>query len=177
MASGGARAVSGPPPREGSGRSEERGFKLSAIPASGFRGRIPKFPLPQRRITRWEYEDKTRYEVLDTEATAATEEREVALWKWAWRTPQASVWARPEYHYLQQLVARWVRQAVLCEGGSSSASDHAQLHRYAEQVGLTPAGLQRLGWKIVDEAPKATVKRQGPGENVVSMMPARRLRG
>jgi len=175
MPSGGARATSGPPPREGSGRSEARGFKLDSIPASGYRGRIPRYPLPERRITRWEYADKARYEVPDTEATEAFRAREAALWKWAWRTPQATVWARPEYAYLHQLVARWVRQAVLCESATSTAADHGQLHRYAEQVGMTPAGLTRLGWKIVDVAAKTPRAQDG---NVVQMQqPGRRLRG
>ena len=172
MPSGGARVTSGPPPREGSGRSESRGFKLNSISASGYRGRAPKFPLPARRIMRWEYEDKRRFEVFDPEATEAFAEREAELWRWAWRTPQALVWVRPECSWMQQIVARWVRQAVLCEGPDSSAADHGQLHRYAEQVGLTAASLTRLGWKIVpDAAPPA--KTTG---NVVEM-PARRLRG
>ena len=175
MASGGARATSGPPPSEGSGRSDLRGFKLNSIPASGYRGRIPRFPLPERRVTRWVYEDKSRFEVVDVDATAEFRARETAMWKWAWRTPQASVWARPEYSYLQQLVARWVRQAVLCESASSSAAHHGQLHRYAEQIGMTPAGLTRLGWKIVNDGPLRV--RPQPVGNVVEMQPARRLRG
>ena len=51
-----------------------------------------------------------------------------------------------------QTVARWVRQAVLCESHEAKAADHAQLHRYADQVGLTTAGLREMGWKVaVDE--------------------------
>lgn len=172
MPSGGARVTSGPPAREGSGRSEARGFKLNSISASGYRGRIPKFPLPARQITRWVREDKARYEVLDTQATELFAEREAELWRWAWRTPQALVWVRPECSWMQQIVARWVRQAVQCESADSKAADHGQLHRYAEQVGLTAASLTRLGWKIVPDA-TPTVKPTG---NVVEM-PTRRLRG
>ena len=171
MPSGGSRAVSGPPAREGSGRSEARGFKLNAISAAGYKGRAPKFPLPQRQIMRWVVEGKSRYQVLDSEASAEIHDRELELWRWAWRTPQALVWSRPEFVWMQQIVARWVRQAVLCEG-ESSAADHGQLHRYAEQVGLTAAGLTRLGWKIVDQEPP---KPRTSG-TVVEMQP-RRLRG
>ena len=175
MPSGGARAQSGPPPREGSARSESRGFRLSSISARGYRGRIPTYPLPERRIMRWQYEDGSRFEVLDSDATEAFREREIALWKWAWRTPQALVWSRPDFHWMQRTVASWVRQAVLCEGSRSSAADHGQLHRYAEQVGLTPAGLTRLGWKIVDDVQK--VPASSRGGTVVEMPTARRLRG
>ena len=175
MPSGGARTTSGPPPREGSGRSEARGFKLNAISAAGYRGRAPRFPLPARSVTRWEYSEKSRHAVSDADATEALRGRELELWKWAWRTPQALVWIRPECQWMQQLVARWVRQAALCEGSDSSAADHAQLHRYAEQVGLTPAGLTRLGWKIVADVAKAPAAARTSG-NVVEM-PQRRLRG
>ncbi len=172
MTSGGARATSGPPAREGSGRSEARGFKLNAISASGYKGRVPRFPLPERKLTQRGADGGTR---PDQDGTTEFREREAALWKWVWRTPQALVWSRPEAAWMQQLVARWVRQAVLCEDSRSSASDHAQLHRYAEQVGLTPAGLTRLGWKIVPDAPVRSVPNDAGG-TVVSM-PARRLRG
>ena len=172
MARGGARNRSGPQPDPMSGRSDARGLKFDQLPAEGYDGEVPEFPLMQRSVLRWEYEDKRRFEVFDPEATEAFAEREAELWRWAWRTPQALVWVRPECSWMQQIVARWVRQAVLCEGPDSSAADHGQLHRYAEQVGLTAASLTRLGWKIVpDAAPPA--KTTG---NVVEMQP-RRLRG
>jgi hypothetical protein len=48
----------------------------------------------------------------------------------------------------------WVRTAVICEGLEATAADKGSLHRFADQIGMTPAGLKENGWKIA-EAPKA----------------------
>ena len=49
-------------------------------------------------------------------------------------------------------VAMWVRLSVRCEDPGAPASLLAQLHRFADQVGLTTAGLAEMGWKVaVDE--------------------------
>ncbi|WP_197679185.1 hypothetical protein [Auraticoccus monumenti] len=86
------------------------------------------------------------------EREQATDARELELWEWAWRTPQACAWSLPSEQWRAQSVARWVRQAVLCERPSAKAADHGQLHRYADQIGLTTAGLREMGWKVaVDE--------------------------
>lgn len=136
MPRGGARNRSGPPPREDSGRSERRGYKLTALPAEGYDGPVPEWPLP----------DGT--------------ERELALWEWAWRTPQACAWSLPSESWRAQIVARWVRQAARCESSASSAADHGQLHRYADQIGLTTAGLREMGWKVaVDEVATKAAER------------------
>lgn len=164
MARGGARNRSGPAPDESSGRSDRRGYSLTALPAQGFDGPVPEWPLPKRIVKVWVTEDKSRYQIVDSEATAATAERELELWGWVWRTPQACAWSLPSEAWRAQTVARWVRQAVLCESGDSSAADHGQLHRYADQVGLTTAGLREMGWKVaVDEvAEKAADKPSAP---------------
>lgn len=152
MPRGGARNRSGPAPSEGSGRSERRGFVLTALPAEGFDGPVPEWPLPPRTVRRGGE--------VDEEATRAVAAREQELWVWAWRTPQACAWSLPSEAWRSQTVARWVRQAVLCESGSSSAADHGQLHRYADQIGLTTAGLREMGWKVaVDEV---SVVRSAP---------------
>lgn len=164
MVRGGSRNRSGPAPVEGSGRSERRGYSLQALPAAGFGGPVPGWPLPRRVVKAWVTEDKSRYQVVDQDATDAVAAREAELWAWAWRTPQACAWSLPTESWRAQIVARWVRQAVLCESSDSSAADHGQLHRYADQVGLTTAGLREMGWKIVAEPVKTQPVAPDPAE-------------
>lgn len=128
MARGGARNRSGPAPAENSGRSDRRGYSLTALPAEGFRGKVPEFPLPN------------------------PSERELEVWAAAWRTPQACAWAMPSEAWRQRTVALWVRTSVRCEDPDAGAALLGQVHRFADQIGMTTAGLAEMGWKIaVDE--------------------------
>jgi len=125
MPHGGARNRSGPSKDPDSFTSARRGFSLTALPAEGYRGVPPYFPL-----------------VLD----ARLAKREAELWKWAWQTPQACAWAREPWRW--HAVAMWVRTAAVCETAAATAADKSSLHRFADQIGLTPAGLKENGWKI-----------------------------
>lgn len=148
MARGGARNRSGPQADPNSGRSERMGVKLTALPAQGYDGPVPDFPLP-RRVVWYEYfEDKKKVRELDDGATESVAEREDELWEWAWRTPQACAWAQPSESWRLHTIAMWVRTYVLCEGSEATAADKGSLHRFADQIGMTPAGLKENGWAI-----------------------------
>lgn len=123
MATGGARNRSGPAPDPNSLKSAKLGLTFTALPAEGYDGEVPEFPLPG--------------------AVA----REVELWEWAWRTPQAAAWAREPWRW--QIVGMWVRTMVVCESLEATAADKNGLHRFADQIGMTPAGLKENGWRIV----------------------------
>lgn len=151
MASGGARNRSGPPVNPNSARSDGRGLSFEALPAEGYRGAIPDFPLPPRVVLMWESEGKARWQSPDADATAAVVEREAALWLWAWRTPQAAAWAQPSESWRLHTVAMWVRTYVLCESSAATAADKGSLHRFADQIGLTPAGLKENGWMVAKD--------------------------
>lgn len=155
MASGGARAKSGPPRDPKSGRSERAGYSLTSLPASGFDGDAPSWSMPRRLV--YVVVDKVRE--LDVEATARVAEREDELWKWAWSTPQACAWSMPSESWRIPSVAMWVRTFVLCESSEATAADKNSLHRFAEDIGLTPAGLSRNGWEI--KADELAEKRAG----------------
>lgn len=128
MARGGARNRSGPAPAEDSGRSDRRGYKLTALPAEGYAGPVPDFPLP------------------------LPSERELTVWAQAWRTPQACAWSMPSESWRTHTVALWVRTVVRCEVDDAPASLLGQVHRFADQIGMTTAGLAEMGWKVaVDE--------------------------
>ena len=143
MTQGGARNRSGPKPTEDSGRSDRRGFKLTALPSEGFRGKVPEFPLPS--------------------VTA----RELEVWEQSWRTPQACAWSMPSERWRLRSVAMWVRTSVRAEEPDAGAALLSQLHRFADQIGMTTAGLAEMGWKVaVDEvtekAPARTRKAAAP---------------
>src|SRR5690242_18980502 len=150
MARGGARNRSGPAPSEKSGRSDRRGHSLTALPAQGYDGPIPEFPLP------------------------GASDREVEVWEQAWRTPQACAWSMPSEAWRSSTVALWVRTKVRCEDPDAVASLLGQLHRFADQIGMTTAGLAEMGWKVaVDEvAAKAATKPDA----APAAKPVRRLR-
>ena len=151
MARGGARNRSGPQPQPDSARSERRGVKFTALPAHGYDGDPPEFPLPDRLVYRWETEDKRRYQVLDEDATEAVRDRERELWTWAWRAPQAWAWSQPSESWRLHAIALWVRTSVLCESSEATAADKGSLHRFADQIGMTPAGLKENGWAIAHD--------------------------
>ena len=149
MPKGGARNRSGPPADPESGRSERRGYSLTALPAEGYDGPVPEFPLP------------------------GASDRELVVWAEAWRTPQACAWSLPSEAWRVRTVALWVRLSVKCEDPDVGASHLAQLHRFADQIGMTTAGLAEMGWKVaVDET---AAKRDAPRE-AAAPRPERRMR-
>jgi hypothetical protein len=128
MARGGARNRSGPPADPSSGRSDARGYSLTALPSEGYDGPIPDFPLPNAY------------------------DREIELWEQVWRSPQACAWSMPSERWRVRTVAMWVRLSVRCEDPEAGAALLGQLHRFADQIGMTTAGLAEMGWRVaVDE--------------------------
>lgn len=159
MASGGARNRSGPAPDPSSGRSDARGLSFQRLPAEGYTGDVPAYPLEKVSVYVTYYEDKKPVKELDEGETAGRWERESELWSWAWRTPQAVAWAREPWR--QHSVAMWVRTAVICESSEATAADKNSLHRFADQIGLTPAGLKENGWSIAQDEVAAR-RDEGP---------------
>ncbi|MFF4417080.1 hypothetical protein ACFYY8_31555 [Streptosporangium sp. NPDC001559] len=98
---------------------------FTALPAQGYEGEAPDFPLPL--------------------ATA----REVEVWDEVWRTPQAEAWSVQPWRW--RAVALYVRWSVRMEAEDASASLGQVVIRYADQIGLTPAGLKENGWKIAED--------------------------
>lgn len=164
MPRGGARNRSGPQADEGSLTSARKGLVLTALPSEGYRGEAPEFPL-SLAVVYYEYVDAdgVRHRRVDEDATEIRRDREASLWAWAWSTPQACAWEVQPWRW--HAVAMWVRTAALCESPDATAADKNSLHRFADQIGLTPAGLKENGWKIaadeVDEkrTEKAPAKR------------------
>src|SRR5690606_36045464 len=189
MPRGGARNRSGPAANPNSGRSDRRGYKLTALPAEGYDGPVPDFPLMPRRVyrwehaykrdadtepafplmprrgCRWEHEDKRRFQVRDEETTAIVGDREAELWEWAWRTPQACAWSLPSESWRINTIAMWVRTFVICESAEATAAD---------QGGLTTAGLAEMGWSVAQDelgekrAEKDSAAKRAPAKRASS---------
>ena len=162
MPRGGARNRSGPPPSETSGRSDRRGFKLTALPAEGYDGPVPEYPLRKVPVFYEYFVDKQKVRELDDGATEARWERELDLWAWAWTTPQACAWSMPSESWRIQTIAMWVRTFVICEGPDATAADKNSLHRFADQIGMTTAGLAEMGWKVAVDEVAGKREQQGP---------------
>ena len=122
MARGGARNRSGPAADPTSGRSDRRGYKLTALPSEGYTGEVPDFPLP----------DST--------------DREVDVWDGLWATPQACAWSMQSWRWGQ--VADMVRLQVRAEDVEAPVGVYSALRQSRADLGLTPAGLKENGWAI-----------------------------
>lgn len=157
MARGGARNRSGPPPDPNSERSERRGYKLTALPAEGYAGPVPDFPLPPRLPLDFEVDGAPVGELIRS--------RELELWEWMWRTPQACAWSMPSERWRLHTIALYARTFVICEGSEATAADKASLHRFADQIGMTTAGLAEMGWAIAtDEVAEKAAERESSTE-------------
>ncbi len=150
MTSGGARNRSGPQKDPNSRTSERQGFVLTALPAEGYDGEVPDFPLPD------------------------ASHRELEVWSQAWSTPQACAWSLPSEAWRVRSVAMWTRLSVRCEDVDAGAALLGQLHRFADQIGMTTAGLAEMGWRVkVDDL---AAKRAEQAPVVEQDAPKRRMR-
>ncbi len=138
MPSGG-HARSGPAPKPGSGRSDSRGINFRTLPAHGYQGEIPKFPGPRPRA------------------------RVVAWWEWAWRTPQAALWATDEWAWVIPAVADWARLKAVCETAQATGAMWTALRQREGDILLTADALARAGWIVAPakSAEKAEDKSGG----------------
>lgn len=126
MTRGGARNRSGPAPDPNSGRSERRGFKLTALPSGGYDGEVPDFPLP-----------------------GATK-RELDVWASLWSTPQACAWLMEPWRW--DSIAELAVLRVRSEARDCPVNIYEKIRQWRDDLGLTPAGLKANGWAIaVDE--------------------------
>ena len=143
----GGHARSGPPIDPNSGRSERRGIKFTALPAFGYDGPVPEWPLPLREC----FMLVDKLPIPDVRRTEQVADREAALWAWAWSTPQAWAWSQPSESWRLHTIAMWVRTYVLCESSEATAADKGSLHRFADQIGMSPAGLKENCWVIAKD--------------------------
>ena len=161
MPSGGARNKSGPAKSPTSRTSERAGYTLTALPSEGYRGRAPAFPMPKITRYRTVSVDGTKYREADTAASTLFRRRELEIWRDQWRTPQACAWSQESWRW--PTVAEFCRLKTVVElEPDANAALVGQLHRFRDQVGLTPAGMKENGWAIAPNQLAAKRAEQSP---------------
>ena len=129
----------GPAPSPNARRRNARP-NYTQLPAGGYQGEIPKWPLPRPTMS------------------------EKRAWDALWRTPQAAAWAQME---LARPVARYVRALVIAEERGATAFMLSEVRQLEATLGLTPMSMLRLRWEVVTDelaeqrtpAPKKTSPR------------------
>lgn len=155
MASGGARATSGPPPDPNALRrnrkSDQSGW--STLPAEGRTGPVPDWPLTDVRPREWD------------------------LWRDLWSRPQAVMW---EKLGLDIEVALFVRTLAEAEHPDSRTEPMKLVRQYMESLGLSSPGMLRLRWKVgpveqeaapTEEEPKAKAPRRKSARDRLKVVP------
>ena len=129
MASGGARARSGPAPDPNALRRDRDAGAWVTLPAAGREGATPPWPLPRPG------------------------KRDLELWTRLWERPQAVMW---ELNGQELEVALHVRSLRDAEKSGAPAAARALVIRQQEALGLSIPGLMRNRWLIAGESPTVT---------------------
>lgn len=109
------------------------------LPREGRSGPAPKWMLP----------GKPAAEVL-------------RLWRWAWSTPQASMW---EGLALEPFVARWCKLTVDIHtdalGATALQASLPELRQIEDRLGLNPKGLQDRRWRLAGDVAQPEADTSG----------------
>ena len=124
MASGGARARSGPPPDPNALRRNREG-EWTTLPAEGRQGPEPRWPLAGEPTP-----------------------REAYVWRDMWRKPQAVMWEKNGQEYE---VALFVRKLVEAEAPLASATLSTLVRQMMDSLGLTIPGMRANRWKLAED--------------------------
>ena len=149
MTSGGARSRSGPAPDPMALRRDRRDDAAwVTLPAEGFQGDVPNFPLPKIPVYDIYFSGKERVKEFDPDATEAKWDAEVDLWESLWQKPQAVMWAKLE---LKFEVAAYVRAFIRSVSEDGNASDRTAALRMSAEIGLSLPGMHSLRWKFSED--------------------------
>jgi len=111
---------------------------------------------------------------MDWEASEERKRAEHDLWDQVWTYPQAVAWERERWRW--NIVAMWVRTFLTASGPEAKAADKTALHRFGDQLGLTPAGLRENGWAIAHDEVAPRRADKGTESDSPSGKRERRLR-
>ncbi len=153
MPSGG-HSRSGPAPDPRSGASDRKGLKFKSLPAKGYDGPIPEFPadLPLPGAVSW--------------------------WRWAWRTPQAALWATDQWSWVVPMVADWCTLKAKFDEPAAPVSLIQAIRQREGDILLSNDALLRAGYTVaVDElGGKRDEKAEEPHRPLTARERARNLR-
>lgn len=146
MPSGGARARSGPAPDPNALRRDRKDDAAwVTLPAEGYTGGVPDFPLPRAIQFAHFFEKSKRVDVPDEVETAAVWDAELELWAELWRKPQAVMWKKLG---LEFEVASYVRGFLESVKAEASAGLKTAVLRMSGEIGLSLPGMHQLRWKL-----------------------------
>ena len=145
MPSGGKRARSGPAPDPNSYRSMDR--EWIDLPAAGYAGEVPEFPLPRAIQFNKFFEDGKKVTEKDDDETEAVWDAELELWADLWSKPQAAAWASLG---LKFQVAAYVRAFLESVKADAVSGLKTAVLRMETELGLSIAGMRANGWRISD---------------------------
>lgn len=146
MTSGGARARSGPAPDPDSYRSQNRDW--IDLPAGGFAGDVPEFPLPRAIQFDTVFENGKKVTTPDAEATDDIWNAELELWADLWKKPQAAAWLALGLKFQVAAYARAFLESVQAE---ASAGLKTAVLRMENELGISIAGMKQNLWRLGDE--------------------------
>lgn len=140
MPKGGARVNSGPPPDPNALRRDRANDRdgWTLLPAGGRTADAPPFPLLSHAGQQTDLDEHVNVGALD--------ERELAVWRDVWRTPQACAWDRLGW---TSEVALYVRLMVGAEHGDLKMAGEAR--QWSDRLGLNPAAMLRNRWRVVED--------------------------
>jgi len=160
MPSGG-HARSGPAPDPNALRRDRAGDGAwVTLPAEGFNGDAPKFPLEKISVYDIYWVDKKRVKEFDVSGTEALHEREMDLWCALWKKPQAFMWAKLGLEYE---VAAYVRAFIESTSAESNSGLKTAALRMAAEIGLSLPGMHSLRWKFSED--ELGSRRSGSGSS------------
>lgn len=149
MPSGGARRNSGPPPDPAALRRDRKDdASWVTLPAEGFQGDVPEFPLPRAVQFDTYFEDGKKVTEPDQAETLAVWEAEQELWGELWRKPQAAMWAQLGMTYE---VAAYVRAFLESVRADASAGLKTAVLRMSAEIGLSLPGMHSMRWKFSED--------------------------
>ena len=145
MTSGGARSRSGPAPDPNAlrrDRADDKGWVV--LPAEGFAGVVPVFPLSGAMVS------------------------EVELWDELWAKPQAFMWSKLG---LKFQLAAYVRAFLESVEVEASAGLKTAVLRMEGELGLSIPGMSSLRWKLSED--EMSERRSAPSLSSASSVKSR----
>src|SRR5690606_25802661 len=96
-------------------------------PSEGYKGPIPDFPQPV---------------VFGSELT---------YWNWAWRQPQAALWATPQWSFVVLAVADWCSLKARAEDPKAPATVMTAIRQREDDILLTAPALRSAGYQVATD--------------------------
>ena len=149
MASGGARNRSGPAPDPMALRRDRKDDAAwVTLPAGGFDGKVPEFPLPKAIQFNTYFESGRKVTERDDGETEGVWDVEQDLWEILWRKPQAAMWSKLDMTFE---VAAYVRAFLESVEADASAGLKTAVLRMGAEIGLSLPGMHSLRWKFSED--------------------------